>query len=128
MSIDVNLTQDLAGYLEEGDLIDIIARISASSDSPEKIKTNDKKVKTINGDITFVTLSAVKVLKLGDITNKGGGKVNTVITLLLTPKECVTLHNILCQTKPDSFTITLRQKTDDSKVDMKPYSNQELIK
>lgn len=127
MSINVNVMQDVAGYLEEGDLIDIIAHISASSETSEKIKTNGNATKVVNGDITFTALSAVKILKLGDVVNRGSGKINTNITLLLTPKQCITLHNVWSQTGSEGFAVALRQKTDDSKVSMKAYSNKELM-
>ena len=49
MTIAVDLQQDVAGYLSEGDLIDIIT-------TPVNSKNNKK----------FVALSSVKILKIGD--------------------------------------------------------------
>ena len=87
MTTAVSLEQNVAGYMEEGDLIDIIA----SSESGK-----DKKL----------VLSAVKILRLGEVTARGSGKVNANITLLLTPKQCITLASI------GEFDVALREKTD----------------
>ena len=92
MTIAVDLQQDVAGYLSEGDLIDIIT-------TPVNSK-NNKKV---------VALSAVKILKIGEVTAAGAGNVNTNITLLLTPKQCLVMSGI------SNFNITLREKTDTTK-------------
>ena len=90
MTINVDVQQDLAGYLAEGDLIDII---TGSSQEQKKI----------------VALSAVKILKLGDVVEGGKGKVNANITLLLEPKQCLILSGI------SDFSVALREKTDHSK-------------
>ena len=90
MTINVDIQQDLAGYLAEGDLIDIITGSSQ----------NQKKI---------VALSAIKILKLGDVAEGGKGKVNANITLLLEPKQCLTLSGI------SNFSVALREKTDNSK-------------
>ena len=89
MTISVGLEQDVAGYMEEGDLIDIITNASSG------------KGKT-------VALSAVEILRLGEVTARGSEKVNTNITLLLTPKQCLTLAEL------GEFDIALREKTDTS--------------
>ena len=92
MTIAVDLQQDVAGYLSEGDLIDIIT-------TPVNSKNNKK----------FVALSSVKILKIGEVTAAGAGNVNTNITLLLTPKQCLVMSGI------SNFNITLREKTDTTK-------------
>ena len=92
MTIAVDLQQDVAGYLSEGDLIDIIT-------TPVNSKNNKK----------FVALSSVKILKIGEVTAAGAGNVNTNITLLLTPKQCLVMSGL------SNFNITLRQKTDNTK-------------
>lgn len=92
MTTMVTLEQDMAGYLEEGDLIDIIADPS-----------DQKKHK--------VVLSAVEILKLGEITVKDSEQVHTNITLLLSPKQCITLANLKSHA---SFYVALREKTDTS--------------
>lgn len=89
MTVMVSLEQDVAGYMEEGDLIDIITN---GASGKEKI----------------VSLSAVEILRLGEVTARGSGKVQTNITLLLTPKQCITLASI------GEFDVALRQKTDTS--------------
>lgn len=91
MTTTVSLEQDVAGYLEEGDLIDLIATV------PQKGNT--------------VVLSAVKILRLGEVTARGSEQVNTNITLLLTPKQCITLANLKSES---GFFVTLREKTDKS--------------
>lgn len=94
MTTTVTLEQDVAGYLEEGDLIDLIATVP-----PEKGNT--------------VVLSAVKILRLGEVTARGSGQVNSNITLLLTPKQCITWAEL--KTKSVSgFFVALREKTDKS--------------
>ena len=92
MTIAVDLQQHVAGYLSEGDLIDIIT-------TPVNSKKNKK----------FVALSSVKILKIGEVTAAGAGNVNTNITLLLTPKQCLIMSGI------SNFNITLREKTDTTK-------------
>lgn len=87
MTISVGLEQDVAGYMEEGDLIDII------------VSSGKNKV---------VALSAVEIIRLGEVTNRGSGKVQNNITLLLTPKQCLTLAGI------GEFDVALREKTDTS--------------
>ena len=92
MTIAVDLQPDVAGYLSEGDLIDIIT-------TPVNSKKNKK----------FVALSSVKILKIGEVTAAGAVNVNTNITLLLTPKQCLIMSGI------SNFNITLREKTDTTK-------------
>lgn len=87
MTITVTLEQDVAGYMEEGDLIDII---------------------TTSGKDKVVALSAVEIIRLGEVTNRGSGKVQNNITLLLTPKQCLTLAGI------GEIDVALREKTDTS--------------
>lgn len=91
MTISVGIEQAVAGYLEEGDLVDIL---TTSSSGKEKI----------------VALSAVEIIRLGDVAARGGGKVNATITFLLKPKQCITLYNV----KSRGFEIVLREKTDKS--------------
>ena len=81
------LQQDVAGYLSEGDLIDIIT-------TPTNSKNNKK----------IVALSAIKILKIGEVTAAGAGNVNTNITLLLKPKQCLVMSGL------SSFNITLERR------------------
>lgn len=89
MTVNVSLENDVAGYMEEGDLIDIITNSSS-------------------GKNKVVVLSAIKILRLGEVTARGSGKVNSNITLLLKPKQCITLASI------GDFDVALREKTDKS--------------
>ena len=82
----------IAVDLQQGDLIDIITTPVNSN--------NNKK---------FVALSSVKILKIGEVTAAGAGNVNTNITLLLTPEQCLVMSGI------SNFNITLREKTDTTK-------------
>lgn len=88
MTKNVDIEKNLAGYMEEGDLIDIIGVDSSGKDKKE------------------VMLSAVKILRLGEVTNRGEGKVNSNITLLLSPSQCIKLANI------EVTHVALREKTD----------------
>ena len=66
----------------------------------KEIEKNNKKI---------VALSAIKILKIGEVTAAGAGNVNTNITLLLKPKQCLVMSGL------SSFNITLREKTDNTK-------------
>lgn len=88
MTIGVTLEKNVAGYMEEGDLIDIIGIDSSGKDKKK------------------VMLSAVKILRLGEVTNRGSGKINNNITLLLSPSQCIKLANT------EVTHVTLREKTD----------------
>ena len=87
MTIVVDLPQDIAGYMKEGDLIDLI--------SGGKTKK-------------YVICSGVEVLRLGEVTNRGSGKVNTNITLKLTKKQCMTVSSLA----ESGFSVALWSKSD----------------
>ena len=87
MTIEVTLPQDIAGYMKEGDLVDLIS--------------GEKKKKK-------VVCSGVEVLRLGEVTNRGSGKVNTNITLKLTQKQCL----IVADLGEGGFSVALWSKSD----------------
>lgn len=87
MTIEVTLPQDIAGYMKEGDLVDLIS--------------GEKKKKK-------VVCSGVEVLRLGEVTNRGSGKVNTNITLKLTQKQCL----IVADLGESGFSVALWSKSD----------------
>ena len=87
MTIVVDLPQNIAGYMKEGDLIDLI--------SGGKTKK-------------YVICSGVEVLRLGEVTNRGSGMVNTNITLKLTKKQCMTVSSLA----ESGFSVALWSKSD----------------
>lgn len=87
MTIVVDLPQNIAGYMKEGDLVDLI--------SGGKTKK-------------YVVCSGVEVLRLGEVTNRGSGKVNTNITLKLTKKQCMTVSSLA----ESGFSVALWSKSD----------------
>ena len=66
------------------------------------------RVKNLESIPEINTLEGVEVLRLGEVTNRGSGKVNTNITLKLTKKQCMTVSSFA----ESGFIVALWSKSD----------------
>jgi Flp pilus assembly protein CpaB len=124
MTINADVVSGVAGYIEEGDLVDVLAITEAeSAESADTIKVNGK-TKTVKNTITYTAVKNVKVLKLGDITTEKGTVYSTV-TLQLSPKQCFRLFTA---ENNGTLRICLRQKGDTGDINLGPYNYEDLIK
>lgn len=122
MTIATDVTSGVAGYIEEGDLIDIMANINASPNDEVNVSGENK---TIKSSVTTTVVEAVQVLKLGNVTSAGNEDfLYESITLLLTPEQC---QEIFVAEKLGSLKIVLREKTDDKKVEGKAIKATDIV-
>jgi pilus assembly protein CpaB len=120
MTISTDAIAGVGGYLEVGDLIDIISIINDSE--TEEIKVGKKK-KKLQGVVTTILIKGAPILKLGSSSSTGEGVYDSV-TLLLTPKQCTKLA---AAEQLGTLKITLRKKKDDSEINIGPFSSSDLI-
>ena len=64
MSVEVDHDTGVAGYIEAGDLVDVIAVVDGSP--VQKVGTEDRQNMEVKGKVTSVIAEAVKVLRVGD--------------------------------------------------------------
>ena len=124
MSVEVDHASGVAGYIEAGDLVDVIAVVN-SSDS-QKVGTEDKQSVGIAGKVTSVIAEGVKVLRVGDVGYTSTPlDVYTSLTLELSPKQCAKLATAKEMGK---VSISLRYKNNNRVIHGGPYSSSDMIK
>ena len=111
-TIATDVNTGVGGYIEPGDLIDVLVTMSVSPKA--EIDVNGEE-KSIASNITYPVVEAVEVAKLGDVSFASAGTaVYSSITLFLDPEECAKLYTA---ESIGSLKVVLRQKADESPFD-----------
>lgn len=107
----------VGGYIEVGDLVDVLAYIKA--EPKDEIDANGEK-KKVDGSVTTPVVQAVEVAKLGDITTQDAASASTAvyanITLFLEPEDCSKLFEAQ-EASGGKLKVVLRQKADKEEID-----------
>jgi pilus assembly protein CpaB len=120
MTISTNATSGVGGYLEVGDLVDVIYILDTST--KEEIKDTGKK-QEIAGVCSSVIVEGAQVLKLGS-SKYTGEDVYESVTLLLSPKQC---SKLAAAEHLGTLKLMLRKKADSKESNVSPYSSSDLI-
>lgn len=124
MAIEVDSAAGVAGYVEVGDLVDVIAVV----DSPTKqfVKTARGEKMEIDGRVTTVVAEAAKVLRVGDVGYVTSPlDVYTSLTLELSPEQCAKIATARDMGK---LTVTLRYKSNNRTLNIGPFSSSDALK
>lgn len=124
MSVEVDHDTGVAGYIEAGDLVDVIAVVDGSP--VQKVGTEDRQNMEVKGKVTSVIAEAVKVLRVGDEGYTTTPlDIYTSLTLELSPKQCAKLATAKEMGK---VSISLRYKNNNRVIHGGPYSSSDMIK
>jgi Flp pilus assembly protein CpaB len=124
MSVSVENWSGVAGYIEKGDLVDVIAVISA--DPKQDIRTDSGDDLEVVGRVTSVVVESAKVLEVGDVGYVASAlDVYKSLTLELSPEQCAKLATAQ---NMGTITVALRNKADKRVLRKGPYSSKKMLK
>ena len=110
-SIEVDDTSGVAGYLCQGDRVDIVASLILSDAGAASSSKSSQSVLLLQNIEVLVTSTAM-------LNEKGNGTGYTIITLAVTPEEALKLFHAQVNGR---ITVTLRPDTDTNVVSLGPY-------
>jgi pilus assembly protein CpaB len=103
MAISVDSESGVAGYIEVGDYVDVIAVVDSQTEQKVKTKSGDNM--DVDGSVTSVIVEAAKVLRVGDVGYVSSTlDVYTSLTLELEPEQCA---KIATARKSGTLSVTL---------------------
>lgn len=124
MAIEVDSPIGVAGYVEVGDYVDVIAVVDSKTEQFVKTKSGDNM--EIDGRVTSIVAEAAKVLRVGDVGYVSSPlDVYTSLTLELTPEQCA---KIATARDMGTLSVSLRYKNNNRVLNIGPYSSSEMIK
>jgi pilus assembly protein CpaB len=124
MTVSVENWSGVAGYIEKGDLVDIIAVISA--DPKQSVKADSGEDMEVVGRLTTVVAESAKVLEIGDVGYTVSAlEVYKSVTLELSPEQCA---KVATAQNMGTITLALRNKADNRVLRKGPYSSKKMLK
>ena len=124
MSVSVENWSGVAGYIEKGDLVDVIAVIPA--EPKQDVKTDDGENLEVVGRVSSVVIESAKVLEVGDVGYVASAlEVYKSLTLELSQEQCAKLA---AAQNMGTITVALRNKADNRVLRKGPYSSKKMLK